>query len=178
MHIPKNAKFKWFKWQKNLVHSFNYILYQPKGVPTPRDNFSGTGSMYTFFFLTDQKIQPLIFYLKNLKKIPIYTFIWNFTPIWKYMSRAKLFGNQIAEWKITFFFIKKLVPSWWWRDNSTKARQKPFAPFDWHSSLLSVMELWFLYQNDFSIVQNQLFNACSDIEISEMLICLVMLCTI
>ena len=28
---------------KNLVHSFYHILYQPKGVPTPRDNFSGTG---------------------------------------------------------------------------------------------------------------------------------------
>ena len=29
------------KWQKNLVHSFYYILYQPKGVPSSRDNFSG-----------------------------------------------------------------------------------------------------------------------------------------
>ena len=29
--------------QKNLAHSIYYILYQPKGVPTPRDNFSGTG---------------------------------------------------------------------------------------------------------------------------------------
>ena len=28
---------------KNLVHSFYYILYQPKGVPIPRDNFSGSG---------------------------------------------------------------------------------------------------------------------------------------
>ena len=29
--------------KKKLVHSFYYILYQPKGVLTPRDNFSGTG---------------------------------------------------------------------------------------------------------------------------------------
>ena len=28
---------------KNLVHSFYYILYQPKGVPSSRDNFSGSG---------------------------------------------------------------------------------------------------------------------------------------
>ena len=28
---------------KNLVHSFYHILYQPKGVPTSRDNFSGPG---------------------------------------------------------------------------------------------------------------------------------------
>ena len=35
------------KMTKNLVHSFYYILYQPKGVPTPRDNFSGTGSTKT-----------------------------------------------------------------------------------------------------------------------------------
>ena len=28
---------------KKLVHSFYHILYQPKGVPTSRDNFSGTG---------------------------------------------------------------------------------------------------------------------------------------
>ena len=30
---------------KNLVHTFYHILYQPKGVPTPRDNFSGTVGM-------------------------------------------------------------------------------------------------------------------------------------
>ena len=28
---------------KNLVHSFYHILYQPKGVPIPSHNFSGTG---------------------------------------------------------------------------------------------------------------------------------------
>ena len=32
---------------KNLTNtlSITYILYQPKGVPTPRDNFSGTGNL-------------------------------------------------------------------------------------------------------------------------------------
>ena len=37
---------------KNLVHSFYYILYQPKGVPTSRNNFFGTGG--TFLFLNDR----------------------------------------------------------------------------------------------------------------------------
>ena len=32
--------------KKNLAHSFYYILYQPKGVSSPRDNFSGTGGIY------------------------------------------------------------------------------------------------------------------------------------
>ena len=33
MQIPKNAKFVCFKWQKNMVHSFYYILYLPKEYP-------------------------------------------------------------------------------------------------------------------------------------------------
>ena len=33
MQIPKNANFILVKWPKNLVHSFHYILYQPKGCP-------------------------------------------------------------------------------------------------------------------------------------------------
>ena len=45
MQIPKKAKFKWFKWQKPLAHSFYHILYQPKGVPISSHNFSGTGGM-------------------------------------------------------------------------------------------------------------------------------------
>ena len=28
---------------KNLIHSFYYILYQPKGVPSSHCNFSGSG---------------------------------------------------------------------------------------------------------------------------------------
>ena len=31
---------------KFLVHSFYHILYQPKGVPSSRDNFSGSGGTY------------------------------------------------------------------------------------------------------------------------------------
>ena len=34
---------------KKLVHSFYYILYQPKGVPSSRENFSGTGGMLAHF---------------------------------------------------------------------------------------------------------------------------------
>ena len=37
MLIPKkkaqNTHLLWFKWPKNLVHSFYDILYQPKGCP-------------------------------------------------------------------------------------------------------------------------------------------------
>ena len=43
------AKFEWFKWQKKLVHSFYYILYQPKGVPSSSHNFSGSGGMYGMY---------------------------------------------------------------------------------------------------------------------------------
>jgi hypothetical protein len=28
-----------------MIHSFYYIPYQPKGVPSPRNNFSGTGGI-------------------------------------------------------------------------------------------------------------------------------------
>ena len=45
MQITINAKVK-FKWQKNLVHSFYYILYQPKGVPSPIHNFSSSGGRF------------------------------------------------------------------------------------------------------------------------------------
>ena len=61
MQIPKNAKFKWFKRQKNLVHSFYYILYQPKGVPTSRDNVSGTGGTYILELFIDRKCLRLPF---------------------------------------------------------------------------------------------------------------------
>ena len=47
MEIPKNAKFVYVvQMAKNLVHSFYCILYQPKGVPTSSQNFSGTGGTY------------------------------------------------------------------------------------------------------------------------------------
>jgi hypothetical protein len=47
VQIPKNAKFRWFKWQNSLAQSFYRMLYQPNGVPTPNHNFSGTGGIPT-----------------------------------------------------------------------------------------------------------------------------------
>ena len=38
----KKCQIQMVQNAKNLVHSFYHILYQPKGVPTSRDNFSGT----------------------------------------------------------------------------------------------------------------------------------------
>ena len=40
MQIPKNAKFVKLKWQKTQLNSF---YYQPKGLPSSKDNFSGSG---------------------------------------------------------------------------------------------------------------------------------------
>ena len=40
---------------KNLVHSFYHIPYQPKGVPTSRNNFSGSGGMYKIVVVEAQK---------------------------------------------------------------------------------------------------------------------------
>ena len=41
----KKCKICVVQMAKNLVHSFYHILYQPKGVPTPSYNFSGTGDI-------------------------------------------------------------------------------------------------------------------------------------
>ena len=40
---------------KNLVHSFYYILYKPKGVPSSSHNFSGTGGSWLSWLI---KIMP------------------------------------------------------------------------------------------------------------------------
>ena len=43
----KKCQIQMVQMTKNLTNtlSITYILYQPKGVPTPRDNFSGTGNL-------------------------------------------------------------------------------------------------------------------------------------
>ena len=45
MQVQKKCQVQ-FRWQKNLVYSFYYILYQTKGVPSPSHNFSGTSGTF------------------------------------------------------------------------------------------------------------------------------------
>ena len=44
--FSKKCQIQMVKNAKNMVHSFYHILYQPKGVPTSIDNFSGSGGKY------------------------------------------------------------------------------------------------------------------------------------
>ena len=44
--FSKKCQIQMVQNAKNMVHSFYHILYQPKGVPTSIDNFSGSGGKY------------------------------------------------------------------------------------------------------------------------------------
>ena len=77
---------------KNLVHSFYYILYQPKGVPIPRDNFSGSGGTAWL------PKRPILGRNRNLKgspcllsiyslSVPGFFVIWT-TQIWHFLESA------------------------------------------------------------------------------------------
>ncbi len=76
MQIPKNAEFVVVEMAKNLVHSFYYILYQPKGVTTPRDNFSGSGGNIHSQFC--EQIRVIVIYLFQNKNIILYLSIYFF----------------------------------------------------------------------------------------------------
>ena len=67
----KKYQIQMVQMTKNLAHSFCYILYQPKGVPIPRDNYSRTGG--TIFFEARIHRKKMIYhtYLSNQKLMQV-----------------------------------------------------------------------------------------------------------
>ena len=93
---------------KNLVHSFYYILYQPKGVPSPSCNFSGTGGINIYRDSPLSTVPGIVRFTNSTKHTdsPVqYGFLENFKKIFTKFGRK----NPKLIWTFSKISIKILI---------------------------------------------------------------------